>query len=160
MTNREEAFPARIAAKRRELADNLSKARLCIAVLGPNLEEIRDIGTVKRHKIADALVDDGHEAFFPEMRLENSDPDTPWVEQERKLLSDSTVDLVVILNTEDSGGVLIEIGNFISVPEIHSKTAILFPGSTTSQNKTFLGTQSKRTLLGCCTQKNRWSHVN
>ena len=82
--------------------------------------------------------------FFPEERLDTSDP-TPWIEQERRLLSDSTVHLVIVLDAEDSAGVLIEIGNFVSVPKIHAKTAILFPSEHYKSGQNLPGIRFRRT---------------
>ena len=109
------------------MADTLLKDPLCIAVLGPNLSDIDNSGTLKRRQIAASLETDGHITFFPENHVQDTDPSVPWVEQERQLLSDSSVDLVIILHTDRSAGVLMEIGNFVSVPEISLKTAILCP---------------------------------
>ena len=125
MTGDTEAFQQRILARSKDLADELSNKRLSVAVLGPNLDESNGVGTKKRNQIADSLKNDGHKTFFPECLMDRNDPD--WIEQERKLLADSSVDFVVILHTETSAGVLVEIGNFVSVPEISSKTGILFP---------------------------------
>ena len=122
-----EAFSKRILARREELEHELSSNPLRIAVLGPSLDDISNSGTRKRRQIADSLENDGHETFFPEQYVLKDDPSVPWVEQERQLLSDSAVDLVIILHTEASAGVLVEIGNFVSVPEISFKTGILFP---------------------------------
>lgn len=122
----EEGFGQLILARQKALATEVSERSLNIAVLGPNLEKIRNIGTLKRYQIRDALQDDGHSPFFPEHRLDYS-LSVPWVEQERRLLSDGSIDLVIMLNTNESGGVLVELGNFVSVPEIRVKTGVLFP---------------------------------
>ena len=127
MTHQFEAFSRRVSLRRKELTDRLTAISLCIAVLGPNLDEVGNSGSAKRGQIADALENDGHETFFPEQYVVKDDPSIPWVEQERLLLSDESVDLVIILHTDDSAGVLVEIGNFVSVPEIYIKTGILFP---------------------------------
>lgn len=127
MTDLAERFSQEISARRRELADRLLKDSLYIAVLGPNLKDIGNPGTLKRHQIADSLENDGHITFFPENHVQYTDPSMPWVDQERELLSDSSVDLVIILHTDHSAGVLMEIGNFVSVPEISLKTAVLCP---------------------------------
>ena len=122
-----DAFSRRISIKRKEIAERLSAISLRIAVLGPNLDETCNTGSVKRSQIADALQKDGHETFFPEHYVSKNDPSIIWVEQERLILSDESVDLVIMLHTDDSMGVLVEIGNFVSVPEINIKTGILFP---------------------------------
>ena len=127
MTDHADTFSKRILARRKVLADRLSENPLRIAVLGPSLNDISNSGTRKRRQIADSLEDDGHETFFPEQYVLKDDPSVPWVEQERQLLSDSAVDFVVILHTEDSAGVLVEIGNFVSVPEISFKTGVSIP---------------------------------
>ena len=127
MTGLDEEFANRKSARRDELADRAAKKPLCVAVLGPNLDDADNVGTRKRHQIADALKSDGHETFFLEDLVSLDNPMLSGLEQERLLLSDRDVDLVIILHTEDSAGVLIEIGNFASVPEISLKTAVLFP---------------------------------
>ena len=132
MTASDEGFGQRVLASQKALADEVSERRLRIAVLGPNLEEIGNIGTRKRYQIADALKDDGHEPFFPEQHPLMDDPPSFWLDQERQLLGDSSVDFVIILHTDGSagglsGGALMEIANFVSVPAIRFKTGILFP---------------------------------
>ena len=127
MTEHDEEFTKRKVARRKELEGEATEKPLRIAVLGPNLGDADNVGARKRRQIADALREDGHETFFPEQYVAMDDPFVPWVEQERQLLSDSDVDLVVILHTEGSAGVLVELGNFVSVPEISFKTGVLFP---------------------------------
>ena len=127
MNEREDAFIQRISNSRRQITERLSETYLRVAILGPNLDDALSVGTRKRHQIATALEKDGHTTFFPEDLVVRDNPFVPWVERERELLRGSDTDLVIILHTEDSAGVLVEIGNFISVPEIYLKTAILFP---------------------------------
>lgn len=127
MTSQADAFGEQAAARRLRVEEELGRVSLRIAVLGPGLENLRSIGTRKRYQIRDALEDDGHRPFFPELELDMSDPLQLWLDLERQLLGDENVDLIIIFHTEDSFGVMSEIANFVSVPEIHSKAAILFP---------------------------------
>ena len=127
MTSQADAFSNRSAAKRSEIEQRSAGVSLRIAVLGPNLNDISNVGTQKRYQIRDALEDDGHQPFFPERELDTSDASQLWLELERRLLSDDSVDLIIIFHTEGGFGVLAEIANFVSVPEIHAKAAILFP---------------------------------
>ena len=128
----DEAFSARILARRQELADGAAQIPLRIAVLGPNLDDRDNIGTKKRRQIADSLVSDGHDTLFSEHHVLMDDPLLIWIEEERRLLSGNDVDFVVILHTESSigglsAGALSEIANFVSVPAIRVKTGVLFP---------------------------------
>ena len=128
MTDRLAPFRDRIVAAQSRVQDNrIREKKLCVAVLGPNLDNIQDFGTQKRYQVRDALEDDGHDSFFPENRIDTSDSTQVWLRTERQMLSDDSIDLVIILHTESSFGVLAEIANFVDVPEIHSKTAILYP---------------------------------
>ena len=128
MTDVNDAFGnTSVDAQSRVYEKHLSKKSLRVAILGPNLDNIQAAGTRKRFEIRDALRDDGHDPFFPECLIDTDDPSQLWIRIERELLSASDVDLVIILHTPDAFGTLTEIANFVSVPEIHSKTAILFP---------------------------------
>lgn len=127
MTHPVDPFNDQTAAKCQEIKGRLSLSPLRIAVLGPSLEDSDSPGTRKRMQIYDSLKTDGHNPFFPEDEIDNSNPFQTWLEEERLMLSASDVDLVIILNTEDSAGALMEIANFVSVPEINIKTAVLFP---------------------------------
>lgn len=127
MTTAPNEFEERILSKLRVIVHELSQKDLSIAVLGPDLDNLKSEGTRKRYEIRDALQDQGHAPFFPEERIGPSDETLPWVGQENQLLSDDSVDLVIMLDTDDSGGVLVELGNFVASPAICSKTAILFP---------------------------------
>lgn len=117
-------------------ADNIAeKARvglvprsLSIAVLGPSTGNAeRNPGGEKRQQILDALIADDHRPFFPENSVELGHKVLSLLEQERLLLDSPDVDLVIILHTETSAGVLQEIGYFINYPSIMDKTAILYP---------------------------------
>lgn len=120
MSDADDTFAERVAANRK-----FPQRSLRIAVLGPNLDEIRDAGTRKRYQIRDALKDLGHSPFFPEEFIDSSSLD--WIGQERDLLAGDDVDLIIILHTNDSWGVFGEIANFVSVTEIRTKTAVFFP---------------------------------
>ena len=128
MINKTDTFGDIIAAKLNNERRRASYSRpLKIAVLGPSLDNVDDPGTRKRRQIFDALKDDGHYPFFPETYVDKSQPFDIWIEQERIILSDPEVDLVIVLNTPTSIGVMLEVGNFVSVPEIRIKTAIMHP---------------------------------
>ena len=127
MTSQTRDLRSRTAAAQSRVRLNMAGKPLRIAVLGPNLEEIQETGTVKRYQIRDALKDDGHSPFFPEDCIDENAPTLAWLTVERQMLSDDSVDLIIILHTEKSFGVLTEIGNFQGIPEIQEKTAILFP---------------------------------
>ena len=120
MSDANDTFAERAAANRK-----FPRLSLRIAVLGPNLDEIGDAGTRKRYQIRDALADLEHSPFFPEEFIDSSSLD--WIGQERALLASDDVDLIIILHTNDSWGVFGEIANFVSVPEIRTKTAVFFP---------------------------------
>ena len=101
---------------------------LSVAVLGPGLDTEDDLGATKRRQIRDALSGDGHKPFFPEnIVVTLNRPFEAVLEEERRILSRPDVDLVIILHTDTSFGALMEIANFVSVPEIKAKTAVLFP---------------------------------
>ena len=101
--------------------------RLRIAVLGPHLYDEGNIGSQKRQQIARALQETGHETFFPEEYVQD-DPLLPsLLEQEQRLLSNTAVDLVIVLNAEDATGPIFELGHFVDKPEIISKTGVLYP---------------------------------
>lgn len=117
-------------------ADNIAeKARvdlvprsLSIAVLGPSTSNAeRNPGGEKRQQILDALIADGHRPFFPEDFVEPGHRVLSLLEQEQLLLDSPGVDLVIILHTATSAGVLQEIGYFTNYPSIMAKTAILYP---------------------------------
>jgi hypothetical protein len=115
----------RISAKATAAAEG---SPLSIAVLGPSLGSGEaNLGGQKRKEIRDALQKDGHHPFFPE-DVVTSDPSGPTLlEQERVTLGDPGVDLIIILYTLTSYGVLQEIANFVSYPDIKAKAAVLYP---------------------------------
>ena len=116
-----------VAAKfRKSIKPNLDERPLKIAVLGPGLDG-NNFGSRKRHQILKSLREDGHDPFFPEDCVDSAIPFESVLTQECALLSEPDVDLVIILHTENSMGVLMEIGRFEEFPEIKAKTAILFP---------------------------------
>ena len=59
-------------------------------------------------------------------------------ERTGRSLSSPAVDLVIVLQTQDSWGVATEIGAFSIVPEITFKTAILMPGEHYTPDSGFL----------------------
>lgn len=109
---------------------------LRIAVLGPGLGSPSAPGFRKRRQIREKLAADGHQPFFPEDPglLNPLYPLEPLLEQERRLLSDSHVHLVIILYTSESYGAAQEIAYFMGVPEIKSKTAVLYPSQYYTPN--------------------------
>ncbi len=126
MTDRLGAFEQLLAEQWAEIDAQVKAIRLSIAVLGPHLDDEGNRGSQKRHQIARALQETGHETFFPEDRVEDI-PFLPVVVQERQLLSNTAVDLVIVLNVENATGAIVELGHFVSIPEIIFKTGVLFP---------------------------------
>ena len=117
----------RISTKvRQTIRPDLVERSLRVAVLGPSLNR-DDLGSQKRRQIRDALKNDGHDPFFPEHEVDADDPFESILSQERTILSQTTVDLVIVIHTATSMGVLQEIARFEGYPEIKAKTAILFP---------------------------------
>ena len=127
MINLFNSFSSRISAKVRQSVRTYMDGRpLSIAVLGPGLSG-NNLGSQKRRQILKALIDDGHVPFFPECHVDKDHPFTPILVQERELLSESSVDLVIILHTAETIGVAMEFGKFVDDPRIVAKTAILYP---------------------------------
>lgn len=125
--NEPRAFRDRISAKVFRFSKALrASKRLGIAVLGPALENSDDpCGTRKRHQIYDALKRDGHDPFFPEDLVVKGTPQA--LIEESAILRSDQVDWVILLHTKTSVGTLIEIGHFISYPEIRGKTTVVYP---------------------------------
>ena len=119
-------FESFILAKVRTKAGE-ARQSLRVAVLGPGLGSQDYPEGQKRKQIRDALEDDGHHAFFPEESVISDPLLPPLIDQERELLAGTGVDLIIILHTSTSIGVIAEMGNFVSVPEINEKTVLLFP---------------------------------
>ncbi len=111
---------------RKAIRPHRIRQSLKVAVLGPNLGR-DDLGSQKRRQIFCALKNDGHTPFFPENQVDSDSPFESILTQECILLSDTRVDLVIILYTETSFGVSQEIARFEGHPEIKVKTGILFP---------------------------------
>ncbi len=123
-----DTFDDLVSAFARQERETLrGRARLGIAVLGPSIDDPNSSGAAKRLQIREALATDGHSSFFPEDLVVNDPLQGSLLDQERRILSQPTVDLVIILCTSTSPGALMEIANFVSVPAIKMKTAILFP---------------------------------
>ena len=108
---------------------------LSVAILGPELTYSSGAVVNKRSQIFQFLEDAGHRPFFPERHININQP---WVLGEIDLLSSTAVDLVIVLQTQDSWGVATEIGAFSVVPAITFKTAILMPGEHYSPESGFL----------------------
>ncbi len=116
----------RVSRKAANFFCELRKERkLGIAVLGPGLDNPCEPGAQKRRQIHDALRQDGHAPFFPE-DIVSLDATEPLLE-ERDILRRDSVDWIVVLHTRQSLGTVLEIGNSTDIPEIMSKTTILFP---------------------------------
>ena len=114
-----------ILDKRRGIEEqHTSTVRLRVAVLGPGFSNPDDSASEKRLQIRDSLRLDGHDPFFPE-DLVDTQSNVPFLEQERLLLEEPDVHLVIILDS--SAGPLAELAGFESVREIVSKTAVLCP---------------------------------
>lgn len=119
-----EARKARIARKTEAMAAQ-EMIGISIAVLGPGLTA-DTADSRKRQQIHAELERDGHRPFFPEKYITSTPVGEPILDQERWLLSDPDVHLVIILHT-CGHGTTSEITDFRQVPEIRSKTAILYP---------------------------------
>ena len=81
-------------------------------------------------KFYDALKERRACPLFSQRTCSEVDPVEPrdlLLEQEKRVLNQDDVGLVIILHYENSIGAIMEIANFVSVPEIKAKTAILFP---------------------------------
>ena len=127
MNDTDPSLKRRVLDKVRRLLPNYrSESPLRVAVLGPSLNESSGSGGEKRRQIYRALTEMGHSPFFPECELAGSPPTAFILAQEEQLLGSSDVQLVIILHTSGYG-VAAELGNFARVPEIVSKTAVLFP---------------------------------
>ena len=109
-----------------------------IAILGPGTSASNDEGFQKREKIRKTLSTDGHFPFFPEDPgiLVPDHPLEPLLEQQQRLLISPDIQLVIVLYTEKSIGAAFELGNIMAIPEIKSKTAVLFPSEFYSPNQT------------------------
>ena len=128
MSDSGEALGDLISRKTQEAQERYRIDRsLRVAVLGPGPTDGEAPGPQKRRDIRGALAADGHRPFFLEERVDPAEPRESLLEQERRILSDSAVDLVIVLHTQDSFGALMEIANFASEPAIKAKTAVLFP---------------------------------
>ena len=120
---------------------------LSVAILGPGLGTDDDQGAVKRMQIRDALANDGHSPFFPEEIVTLNQSSEAVLEEERQILSRPNVDLVIILHTSTSFGALMEIANFVSVPEIKAKTAVLFPSRYYTPDESIPGNTVRAYLI-------------
>ena len=124
-------FEDQIARKASDMAVSLKAGRrISVAVLGPGFPEQgvpESPGSLKRRQIRTALEGDGHRAFFPEDLVESEGIPFSILNWETSLLRDPQVDLIVILHTDSSFGVIAELSHFLTVPEIRDKTVVLFP---------------------------------
>ena len=128
MRDESETLGELLSRKTREAQARYQNIRpLTVAVLGPGLGGIETSGSRKRRQIYDALQQDGHAPFFPEPLTDPADPRESLLEQERHILREPEVDMVIILHTPESIGAFGEIANFASDPDIKAKTAVLFP---------------------------------
>ena len=115
--------------------DSQPDRSLSVAIVGPKLTSPSAAASNKRSQIFQFLEDAGHKPFFPERHININ---RPWVLGEVDLLSSPGVDLVIVLQTQDSWGVATEIGAFSVVPAITSKTTILMPGEHYTPESGFL----------------------
>lgn len=105
-----------------------ARRNLSVAVLGPSVGDGNETpGGRKRKQIRNALTDDGHQAFFPEEHATSNPLGPSLLAQERNLLDNPDVDLVIILHTDRSIGTLQETAYFIDYPSIVAKTGVLYP---------------------------------
>ena len=114
--------------------DQLNRS-LSVAVVGPKLTYSSQAARNKRSQIFQFLQEAGHKPFFLERHI---DIKQPWVLGEVAVLSSSAVDLVIVLQTQESWGVAAEIGAFAVIPAITCKTAILTPGEQYTPDSGFL----------------------
>lgn len=122
------SFKSLIFSKAKKLGEiSRGGQRLNVAVLGSDLSAIGNFGTEKRKQIHDALKKDRHFPFYPEEHIQKEPIESTFLSQEKEVLQDPTVDLVIILHTENSWGVAAEIVRFANEPEISAKSAVLFP---------------------------------
>ena len=98
--------------------------KLSIAVLGPEIRFPLAPGGRKKQQLRNRLLEDGHRAFYPEEKM---GPDGVLLRREVEMLSNSSVDLVIILQTVDSMSVAQELGAFVLVEDIVAKTAVFTP---------------------------------
>ena len=120
---------------RRGAATTGIERSLSVAVLGPAVDDSPGSGGWKRQQIYDTLVELGHRPFFPEERVER---DSLWVDREIQILSASDVNLVIVLQTADSIGVMGELPAFVREASIVSKTAVLTPVQHYKPTESFL----------------------
>ena len=136
MSSGEESLARTTLANARRQAALAGIARsLSIAVLGPAVSDLDGSGGWKRRQIYDALLELGHQPFFPEERVE---PDSLWVAREIEILSAHDVNLVIVLQTPDSFGVMGELPAFVTNDDIVSKTAVLTPAEYYKPDESFL----------------------
>ena len=109
--------------------------KLSIAVLGPSVASGSGNYGLKRNQIRDSLQEAGHDAFYPETRI---DINAPWVLGESSLLESKEVDLIVLFQTPSSFGVVAEIGAFSVIPKIRRKTIVLTPEQHYTPDEGFL----------------------
>ena len=121
-------------ASRRAATDGVERS-LSVAVLGPAADDSVGSGGWKRRQIYDALAELGHRPFFPEERVE---PESLWVAREVEILSAADVNLVIVLQTADSIGVMGELPAFVTHEVIVSKTAVLTPAQYYKPTESFL----------------------
>ena len=136
MSGNEAPFAQSTLENARRRAETASiEPGLSVAVLGPALDDSPGSGGWKRQQIYDALVDLGHRPFYPEDRVE---PDSLWVASEIEILSAPDVNLVVVLQTPDSIGVMGELPAFVREVALVSKTAVLTPAQYYKPTESFL----------------------
>ena len=112
-------------------SDSQIARSLTVAVLGPKLGQGGTNAVDKRSQIFHLVEGIGHKPFYPETVI---NIDLPWIFGEEAVLSSPQVDLVILLHTQDSWGVAVEIGAFSQSDAIRSKTVILLPKEYSPDN--------------------------
>ena len=123
MSESPQCDPRNIQEAAGRIRENFRKC-LRVAVLGPSRSPSTGANGHKRTQIFYLLKGTGHDPFYPETRISL---DGSWAVSESELLSSSEVDLIIILQTPGSTGVIAELGAFSLVPAIRRKTAVLTP---------------------------------
>ena len=126
---------------RRRAGESEPRRNLSIAILGPRIGGDSNPGGHKRQQIRNELREAGHRPFYPEEKI---GPDGFWVDNEYALLSDAAVDLIIILQTGESVGVMTELGAFAREQAIVDKAAILTPAHYYRPEQSFLANTVSR----------------
>ena len=126
-----ESFENVVARRREQIVSEQQSNEYRVAVLGPGEEHATFF---KRRQILDALLEEKFDAFFPE-ELVDLESTLPAVDQERLILLNEGVNLIVILNSSE--GPLAELASFAKDAAIVSKSIVMCPSSYYSPQSTF-----------------------